>query len=69
MPINVKPDRKYNYVYVLKVKYHPLYGYEDEVIEDSYAEARQRLREYAENCPQYPAKICRRRTLREQEQV
>ena len=37
------------------------YGYEYELCEYSYSEAKQRLREYRENCPQYPAKLVKKR--------
>ena len=47
--------RKTRDVYRLYVDYG--YGYELELEEFTAKEARQRLREYAENCPQYPAYI------------
>ena len=34
-------------------------GYEYELSEESLSEAKQRVREYRENCPQYPTKIKR----------
>lgn len=37
------------------------YGWEHELDEFSRVEARQRLREYRENCPQYPCKIVKGR--------
>lgn len=37
------------------------YGWEHELTEYSRAEARERQREYAENCPQYPTKIVKGR--------
>lgn len=32
-------------------------GWEHELTEFTYAEARQRLQEYRDNCPQYPARL------------
>lgn len=36
-------------------------GWEHEISEDSWREMRDRLREYRENCPQYPVKVRKRR--------
>ncbi len=36
-------------------------GWEYEIAEFSFSEARARRREYRENCPQYPLKIVRKR--------
>lgn len=36
-------------------------GWEHETTEHSLADARARLREYRENCPQYPARLKRAR--------
>jgi len=36
-------------------------GYEHELTEESRQEANTRLKEYRVNCPQYPAKIIKRR--------
>jgi hypothetical protein len=36
-------------------------GFEEVCAEDTYPDAKQRLREYRENMPQYPAKIVKRR--------
>lgn len=36
-------------------------GWEDVTAEDSYREARARLREYRENQPQYPHRLIKRR--------
>ena len=36
-------------------------GYEHEISEDSWREMRARLKEYRENCPQYPCKSVKRR--------
>jgi len=36
-------------------------GWEHEMSENTFQEARERIREYRENCPQYPVKlICKR---------
>jgi hypothetical protein len=32
-------------------------GWEHEVSEDTFREARERRKEYRENCPQYPVKV------------
>ena len=36
-------------------------GWEHEITEDTYREAREARREYRENCPQYPVKLVRKR--------
>jgi hypothetical protein len=36
-------------------------GYEHEISEDTRAEIKQRAKEYRENCPQYPARVVKRR--------
>ena len=36
-------------------------GWEHEISEDSFREIRGRVREYRENCPQYPVKWVKRR--------
>lgn len=52
---------KYIYGWKLLVNYGQ--GYEYEVFEETYKEARARLKEYRENCPQYPAKLTQGREL------
>jgi hypothetical protein len=37
------------------------HGWEHELTEDTFKEARERRKEYRENCPQYPCKIVKRR--------
>ena len=54
-------QRKTVDVYSLFVNYGYGHGYEHELDEYSRSEIRQRQREYAENCPQYPTKIVMRR--------
>lgn len=51
--------RKTRDEYQLLVNYG--YGYEYELVEDTFAEAKARLREYRANLPQYAAKIVKRR--------
>ena len=36
-------------------------GWEYELTEYSRADIKKRLKEYAENCPQYPTKVCKGR--------
>lgn len=45
--------------YQLHVDYG--YGFEYVLAEDTMSEARQRRKEYRENCPQYPTKIVKKR--------
>lgn len=45
--------------YQLHVNYG--YGWEHELSEYTLEEARQRRKEYAENCPQYPTRIVKKR--------
>ena len=42
-------------------------GYEYELYEYQYSEMRKRVREYRENCPQYPLKVYKRRERPNQE--
>lgn len=53
--------RKTRDVWELYVYYGDTYGWEYELAEYSLDEARQRQKEYRENCPQYPTKIVMRR--------
>lgn len=53
--------RKTRDVWELHVNYGHGDGWEHEVSEDSWPEMRDRLREYRQNCPQYPVKAIRRR--------
>lgn len=53
--------RKTRDEYQIHVNYGYGDGWEHECTEDTYREARQRRKEYRENCPQYPTKIVRRR--------
>lgn len=47
--------------YQIHVNYGYGDGWEHEISEDTLAEARQRAKEYRENCPEYPVKIvCKR---------
>lgn len=50
-------QRKTRDVWKLMVNYGYGHGWEHELTEFTIAEARQRLKEYRENCPQYPARI------------
>lgn len=38
-------------------------GFEHEISESTFREARERRKEYRENCPQYPVKIVCKRVL------
>lgn len=53
--------RKTRDVFEIQVNYGYGDGWEYEIAEHSYNEARNRLAEYRENCPQYPARIRRAR--------
>jgi hypothetical protein len=53
--------RKYNYVFVIQGYY--CHGWEDETEEDTRKEARQQLRDYRENMPEYPHRMIQRRVL------
>ena len=50
-------QRKTRDVWKLMVNYGYGHGWEYELTEFTRAEAQQRLKEYRENCPQYPARI------------
>jgi hypothetical protein len=54
-------QRKTRDEYQLHVYYGSLHGWEHEVSEDTWREAKERRKEYRENCPQYPCKIVKRR--------
>lgn len=58
------PLRKTDTVWHLMVNYGQ--GWEHELTEDSWREMRDRLREYRENCPQYPVKAVRKHELKPQ---
>lgn len=47
--------------YVVQGRYPGAHGWEDVTAEDSRSEARQRLKEYRENCPEYPHRLITRR--------
>lgn len=51
--------RKTKDEYQLHINYGQ--GWEHEISEDTLKEAKQRQKEYRENCPQYPTKIVKRR--------
>ena len=53
---------KYLYLWIIQGNYGQ--GWEDECAEESWSEARTRLREYRENSP-YPSRLIQRRELRE----
>ena len=53
---------KYQYLYIIQGRYPGQHGWEDECAEDSYSEARARLKEYRENSP-YPSRMIQRREL------
>lgn len=57
----MKPN-KYIYLYVIQ-GYYPSSGWEDETQTTSQREARQYLKEYRQNMPQYPHRIIQRREL------
>lgn len=48
-------------VYEIQVRYCDEYGYEAVTEEDTYKEAKERLREYRENEPEYPSRIVKKR--------
>ena len=54
-------QRKTKDIYVLEVWYGPQYGWEYELEEETYKAAREQLNSYKENCPQYPARIKKKR--------
>ncbi len=49
------------YLYGWKLYVHYGQGWEYELFEETWKEARERLKEYRENCPQYPIKAVRGR--------
>lgn len=53
--------RKTKDEYVLMTNYGYGDGWEEVLIEETFAEAKQRKKEYIENMPQYPYKIVKRR--------
>lgn len=53
--------RKTKDAYVLKTNYGYGDGWEEVLIEETFAEAKKRKKEYIENMPQYPYKIVKRR--------
>jgi hypothetical protein len=53
--------RKTRDVWRLYVNYGYGHGWEHELTEDSWREARERLREYRANCPEYPIKAVKGR--------
>lgn len=53
--------RKTKDEFVLMVNYWYWHGYEEEATEETMKEAKQRKKEYSENCPEYPTKIIKRR--------
>ena len=54
-------QRKTKDIWELYVKYDKANGWEHEVTENSFLAARRRLREYRQECPQYPSKIIKKR--------
>jgi len=59
----MKKKNKYIYGWALYVNYGAGTGWEYEVFEYTASEMRSRIKEYRENCPQYPVKCGRRREL------
>jgi hypothetical protein len=56
--------RKHNkYIYGYKIYVNYGLGWEYELWEDTWKEAKQRLKEYRENCPKYPIKASKGREL------
>jgi hypothetical protein len=53
--------RKTRDTWELHVNYGFGHGWEHELTEYARSEAKQRLKEYRENCPQYPAKVIKKR--------
>ena len=53
--------RKTKDEYVLMTNYGYGDGWEEVLTEETFAEAKQRKKEYIENMPQYPYKITKRR--------
>lgn len=53
--------RKTRDEYQIQVNYGYGHGWENEISEISRSEALKRLREYRENCPNYPSRIVKRR--------
>jgi len=56
-----KKVNKYLYGWALYVNYGG--GWEHELFEESRKEIKDRIREYKENCPQWPIKVSQRREL------
>ena len=54
---------KYNYLFVVQGRYATQYGWEDLTQSDSYKEAREYLRDYQKNAPEYPHRMIQRREL------
>lgn len=54
-------QRKTRDEYQIHVKYGSLHGWEHEITEDTFQEARERRKEYRENCPEYPVRIVKKR--------
>ena len=52
---------RYLYLWIVQGRYPGPHGWEDVTAEESYREARIRLREYHENEPQYPHRLIQRR--------
>ena len=52
------------YLYGWKILVHYGQGWEYELFEETWKEAKARLKEYRENCPQYPVKAVRGREKR-----
>lgn len=61
----MKRQNKWSIEHIVQGHYGTGYGWEDETAEDTRKEARERLREYRENMPQYAHRLIRRRVLNE----
>lgn len=55
-------QNKYTYLFVVQ-QYYPSYGWEDVAASETWKEAREDLKAYRVNQPEYPARMIRRREL------
>ena len=60
-------QRKTKDEYQLHIDYGQ--GWEHEISEDTRAEIKARVREYRDNCPQYPVRVVKRRIRQEVDNV
>lgn len=62
----MKKQKNNKFIYGFKLYVNYGRGYEYEIFETTHADARARVREYRENCPQYPIKLSRGREINDQ---